>query len=382
MKKKVLSVALLTTLSLSSLIVPAATVDAAPGSVSDLNYLIEELDSEKSEVAKKLQAIQNEVSENEAETKELAAEMEATQTLLEELTNEIDKLKEAIEQREVHLEEQARALQIVGESGNVVKFVLEAESLDEVIGRVDVVSTIVSTNKKTIERQEEDKALVEEKEEEALTQQEEQAKLAGKLESKKAALEEREAEQESILAKIASEKAVAEEEHADLVARAKAAEERQNSLAAARTVTASSSESTSSAVTPSSSKSSSNSTPAPSKNGGSIVGIAHGLTGVPYRTAGSTPSGFDCSGFTSYVFSQAGRSIPRSAAAQYGATSRVSRSQAQPGDLVFFSQGGGIDHVGIYLGGGKFIGSQTSTGVAVASLDSGYWVRYVAGFGR
>ena len=120
----------------------------------------------------------------------------------------------------------------------------------------------------------------------------------------------------------------------------------------------------------------------PSGNNGSVVGIANSLKGVSYSYGGTSTSGFDCSGFTSYAFNSAGRSLPRTAAGQYAATSRVSRSQAQPGDLVFFSQGGGIDHVGIYLGGGNFVGSQSSSGVATSTIDSGYWSNYLVGFGR
>lgn len=114
----------------------------------------------------------------------------------------------------------------------------------------------------------------------------------------------------------------------------------------------------------------------------SIINIAHELKGVRYSYGGTTPSGFDCSGFVQYVFRQAGRSITRTTASQYNETTRISQSQAQPGDLIFFKQDKSVDHVGIYLGDGKFIGAQTSTGVAVATFTSGYWARYVAGFGR
>lgn len=114
----------------------------------------------------------------------------------------------------------------------------------------------------------------------------------------------------------------------------------------------------------------------------SIISIAHELKCVPYLYGVETPAGFDCSGFVQYVLRQERRSITRTAAARYNATTRISQSQAQPGDLIFFKQGKSVDHVGIYLGDGKFIGAQTSTGVAVASFTSGYWSNYVAGFGH
>lgn len=95
----------------------------------------------------------------------------------------------------------------------------------------------------------------------------------------------------------------------------------------------------------------------PAPVSGGIIAIAQSYLGVPYVYGGSTPSGFDCSGFTSYVFAQAGKSLPRTSSAQAAATIRISASQAVPGDLVFFTGSGGVYHVGIYAGGGSIIHS-------------------------
>jgi len=92
--------------------------------------------------------------------------------------------------------------------------------------------------------------------------------------------------------------------------------------------------------------------PAPSASG--IVGIAQSMFGVPYVYGGSSPSGFDCSGFTSWVYRQAGISIPRTASQQQAALRRV--SSPQPGDLVFF--GYPAYHVGIYVSPGRMIDAQ------------------------
>ena len=102
--------------------------------------------------------------------------------------------------------------------------------------------------------------------------------------------------------------------------------------------------------------------------------------GTPYLWGGTTTNGFDCSGFTSYVFAKIGISMPRTAAAQYASSTKV--SNPQPGDLVFFSSGGSITHVGIYVGNGQFIGSQSSTGVAYTSVSSSYWGPKLVGYGR
>lgn len=109
-----------------------------------------------------------------------------------------------------------------------------------------------------------------------------------------------------------------------------------------------------------------------------ILSIANRYIGVPYVFGGSTPSGFDCSGFTRYVYSEAGIDLPRDAESQYGVGYSVSMANLRPGDLVFFSTyDSGISHVGIYVGNHQFINA-SSDGVSIADMDSSYWsARYI-----
>ena len=387
-RKKLLTLALAGALSFSTFAAPLVSVEAAPSTISEFDSLIRELSSEENEISEKLEKLQEDIKANEEKTDKLVKEMEETQENLETLQSEIEALKEVIARREEHLAEQARSVQVAGETGNIISFILNTETLDELVGKIDVISKMVTSNRNTIEQQQADKALVEEKEAETIVKQEEQQVLAADLEANQSELEERKAEEETMLAEVAAERAVAQSDRDALVAQARAAEARRQALASARTVSTSSASSAPASANSSSNDggsvtTSSTPAPAPAANSGSLLGIANSLRGVRYSYGGTTTAGFDCSGFTQHVFARAGRSIPRSSGAQYSATSRVSRSQAQPGDLVFFSLGGnGINHVGIYLGGGSFIGSQTSTGVAVASINSGYWANKVVGFGR
>jgi len=115
------------------------------------------------------------------------------------------------------------------------------------------------------------------------------------------------------------------------------------------------------------------STPAPvpvtnSATANSVIANAKQYLGVPYVWGGSTPSGFDCSGFVSYVYRSVGISLPRTSRAQQNVGTRVSLSQVQPGDLVF--QGSPAYHVGIYIGGGQYIHApQTGDVVKIASFN-------------
>jgi cell wall-associated NlpC family hydrolase len=99
--------------------------------------------------------------------------------------------------------------------------------------------------------------------------------------------------------------------------------------------------------------------------------------GVPYAFGGTSSAGFDCSGFVQHVFALLGVSLPRTADAQYDA-GRPAVGGPRPGDLVFFDTYGGVSHVGIYLGHGKFVHASSSHGVTVSHLSESYWAaRYV-----
>jgi peptidoglycan DL-endopeptidase CwlO len=95
------------------------------------------------------------------------------------------------------------------------------------------------------------------------------------------------------------------------------------------------------------------------------------LRGVPYVWSGSTPAGFDCSGFTSYVYGKLGIHLAHSSYAQWTSGPRVPRRDLRPGDLVFFA---GLGHVGIYIGGNRFIHApHTGTVVSVNRLSGGWY---------
>ena len=107
----------------------------------------------------------------------------------------------------------------------------------------------------------------------------------------------------------------------------------------------------------------------------SIVRYAHRFVGVRYAYGGASPSGFDCSGFTRFVYAHFGIDLPHYSGGQFELGHAVSRRALEPGDLVFFD---GLGHVGIYVGGGRFIHApHTGTHVSIDSLSGWYGLRYV-----
>ena len=114
----------------------------------------------------------------------------------------------------------------------------------------------------------------------------------------------------------------------------------------------------------------------------SVADIALAFRGVPYRNGGSDPSGFDCSGFTQYVFAQHGIALPRSVEEQFEEGKKVKPRDLESGDLVFFKTvSRGPSHVGIIVGDDQFVHAPSSKGVVrVERLSAEYWSkRFIAG---
>ncbi len=121
-------------------------------------------------------------------------------------------------------------------------------------------------------------------------------------------------------------------------------------------------------------------------NAGKVIDLAYSWLGTPYRYAGTSRSGVDCSGLTCRVFEDAvGIKLPRSSRDQADYCRKISQRNLQPGDLVFFVNkpgGNRVNHVGLYIGDGKMIHASSSQGVVISGLDEEYWRKRLYKYGR
>jgi cell wall-associated NlpC family hydrolase len=116
---------------------------------------------------------------------------------------------------------------------------------------------------------------------------------------------------------------------------------------------------------------------------GEIVHYAERALGTPYAWGGATPNGFDCSGLVYYVYSKAGLQVPRTTDEQLDASTPLDIAELKPGDLVFFDTGFWQNHVGIYVGSGKFVHAPgDGEEVSISSLRDAYWNETLISGGR
>ena len=233
-----------------------------------------------------------------------------------------------LKQAEAFLEQRLIAL-YTSEDPSALEVLLGASSLDDLLDRVDTVDRVSEQDARIVGEVKHFRAEIKQREAELERARSEQERVVAEQAARKASIESQLAARQRLLSSIKSE--------IEKLKRQEAAQQaRLADQAAARL----------------SGGGGGGGGGNPPGHAGGVVGIAMQYLGVPYIWGGASPSGFDCSGFTMYVFAQVGISLPHNAAMQYGYGSPVSRENLQPGDLVFFN---GLGHMGIYIGGNQMI---------------------------
>jgi peptidoglycan DL-endopeptidase CwlO len=261
------------------------------------------------------------------------------------------------------------AIYTADESDSTLEVLVGSSSLEQLVDGLEAVSSVSKQDTQVLANVKTFRAQVKQRRAHLKRARARQAQLVAERAAHKASIESQLAERRGLLSSIKNEiaqiQAAERRRQAELArqarARAAAPQPLIPSLSApAPEASAAPSPSLAASVIPA---------PAPATHGG-VVRIAMQYLGIPYVYGGSSPSGFDCSGFVMYVYAKVGVSLPHNAAAQYGYGTPVDRSQLQPGDLVFFN---GLGHNGIYIGGGSFIHSPHTGDVVKISSISGWY---------
>jgi cell wall-associated NlpC family hydrolase len=262
-----------------------------------------------------------------------------------------------------------------GGKQSTMEVLLSAESLDDVLDRLEAVDRVSEQDTRVLEQVVKFQQTVKRQRAELRRARAAQERLVAERAQQQRSIEARLAQRERMLTSIRGEIAKLQaQERERQVALRRQAERR---LAAVQAPAAAPAAAADSGAVPMEATSSA---PAPPAKYGGVVGIAMQYLGVPYVYGGSSPSGFDCSGFIMYVYAQVGVSLPHNAAMQYGLGTPVSKSELQPGDLVFFD---GLGHNGMYIGGGQFIHApHTGDVVKISSLNDSWYLQKWVGAKR
>jgi peptidoglycan DL-endopeptidase CwlO len=317
----------------------------------------------------KIQQLDNRISLAIEKSRELNEEIVIQQGKIEETEAEIVKAETALENHKKVYSERLKSIQLNGDQSVVryAELLLSSGSVSEFFNRFTAISQFIESDTELLNGlNEKEQALIEAKEQlhtqiDQLKQN--QVQLAAEQ-------EQIEKDKQQIETDLAAAEGTLQAQLAQQEAEQQAAEQARQQLEQQQSLVT-----TTTTRTPAPALSPASSTPtavaanvASSTSANAVIANAKQYLGVPYVWGGSTPSGFDCSGFVSYVYRSVGISLPRTSSAQQNVGTRISLNQLQPGDLVF--RGSPAYHVGIYIGGGQYIHApQTGDVVKIAPFN-------------
>ena len=382
----------------------AAPVGAEPGS-DELRGQLQTAEERLQELQMRAAAVVEDYNEATVALDESSAELTTTEEELEELSGEIETLLEAAGDHARLLHKLGPTLELssvfvagesteIGARGAALRRIMDIQRAD-FEGLEAATTTMEALEARHAEQYEQARAheaTVAERNEQVQTTLASFDEEIAELEERIAAAESREAAEErrrQAAAEAEARRAAQEQAAAEAEAEAEAEQQaaaQQQETSTADSGSSTSGSSTSGATSGGSDSGSTTSSPPPSSRQSAQVAVDKALEqiGKPYQYGAAGPNSFDCSGLTSFSWRHAGVDITRTSRSQWHATSRVSRGQLQPGDLVFYSRDGtpgGIGHVAMYVGGGDIVEASRS-GVPVRRSSTGLSRSDILGFGR
>ncbi|SMQ65692.1 Cell wall-associated hydrolase, NlpC family [Bacillus sp. OV166] len=331
----------------------------------------------------KIQQLDNRISLSMEKSQKLNDQIKTQQGKIEKTEAEIENAKKSLDAHKKVYSDRLKSIQLEGKQSiaTYAELLLSSDNISEFLTRFTAISHIMETDTDLLNGLNDKEQALENAEEKLHNEFDQlknsQVELASeqkKIEEDKKEVEKGIAEAKNTLQNQQAQLAQQKAEQARQLAAQQQAQQRAQQVQQQSEQPAQQAQQQTQQQAPVSSRPSKSAPPsvaAISTNSGSasaMIAYAKQFLGVPYVWGGSTPSGFDCSGFTSYVFRSVGINLPRVSRDQQNVGTRISPSQVQPGDLVF--RGSPAYHVGIYIGGGQYIHApQTGDVVKIASYN-------------
>jgi peptidoglycan DL-endopeptidase CwlO len=367
----------------SSLSIPSVYADSNSQSIQiqQAEQKIALAQTKLSQLAEQVQKVDQAMKDNTDLIVKTEKEIEATKLEIKSLEDEIKILNENIAKRNEVLKKRALSYQESGGKVSYLEVLVGSKDFGDFVDRAAAVAQIVSADNDMVKQHEIDKEEVGKKQASVDKKLTDLTSTKTELEGMKAQIQEQKQKNDEL------KELLKKDEQESIAKKAELQEQERISQMAALTIATAPSANSGKESASSDKKSANNITvgyDAPKNSGNISDAITAGYKYIGNsvyvfgggRTQSDIANGrFDCSGFVHWAFAQAGINVGSSTDSLKNSGTRVSASDMQPGDLVFFNTYKTDGHVGIYVGGGKFIGSQSSTGVAVANMSSGYWAQ-------
>ncbi|MBP1744703.1 MAG: hypothetical protein H6Q58_1681 [Firmicutes bacterium] len=345
---------------------------------------LQEIQAQRSELETRITKMDNQIETLMSQISSNKESIAAKETEIDLAQADIIKAEEDIKAEQLLYQDRLRAMYISGTSSSTIEILLDSKSFDDLMSRAENIKRVMEYNISVINDYKVKKDVLDSKKAALEVEKNGLVTLKQENEQKLTELNAQKTDQAVLISQLKAQESqygaqIAAAEAAALAA-AKAEIEKAKAEAAALLASANESRGTSSSNGTSSSSSSSSATSPSSPTGSTgsstysadaVIAYASNFLGVPYVWGGTTPAGFDCSGFVKYVFAHFSITLPRVAADQQKVGTYVSREDLQPGDLVFFGEP--AHHVGIYVGNGYMIHApHTGDVVKIAPLNSDF----------
>ncbi|MFD2216002.1 coiled-coil domain-containing protein [Metabacillus endolithicus] len=358
--------------------VNAETSTEVQKEIKDHTQDVQQVQAELENLRKQSERVDAAIKDNEAKIKQTEEQIQTSQDEINAMDSEIAQLEEAIKERTEILKQRAISYQHSGGNVEYIDVLLGSTSFGDFLNRALAVGKIVEADRSMISQQEADEKELNEKKVAKVEVLSDLENLRADLEGMQADILAQKQQNDQLRKELQDEKSAKEAAINSLKQKAAA-------LAAAEAAAANTTSSNSVEVA----KGTSNNTVTFEDTPVNPNGTVNDLISAGYKYIGNSVyvfgggrnsydianGRFDCSGFVSWAFSTVGVRVGASTEILKNTGTRVPTSSMQPGDMVFFDTYKKDGHVGIYVGGGKFIGSQSSTGVAIANMSSGYWAQ-------